>query len=370
MTLLDEYARYVRLHAGAQGIGPRERDRVLAQITTADDGPGGWADVWTAEAEREAEAGRLPGAIARDVLARFPGPVSDGRRQASTRAAARFAEWAATGVAEKLEVKAGSPGGATAWFSDTGARGPVPLVLVVGGIVSPKEQWGRLLPALRRVGLAAVVTELPGVGTTPGLLGAESHRHLDAVIDAVTTRTRVSGVYCLAMSHGGTVALRTAARDPRIRGIVTVGAPVHYTYSDPEVLRLMPDVTRQALECVTGRTGDALEPHLADLAPAPAELDRVVIPVRYIRSERDELVPAAEADLLGRHLGDLRVIDLDDVHGSPGHPLAVRAHALASLLQMIRPDARGTRALSGVLSLAARLPGPLSPIDLGRERSA
>lgn len=363
---LAEVSAYVLLHARNQGIGESECRRVLAEIAGSEDGPDGWAGAWAAvwggEAERCRAARRPLDAIAREILAGFPTPATAAQRAARDRAIRSFADWATgTGVAEPVSVDGPAP--TTAWYSAARDGRDAPVVLIIGGIVSPKEQWGRLLPSFARFGLGAVVTELPGVG--PGRYGPGSPQHLSAVLDAVGVRPGGAGALCLAMSHGGTLALRAAAADPRIRGIVSVGAPVRRCFRDALIWRRTPAITREALAHTTGVAVDDLPAMLPGLAVTDAELDRLRVPVRYLRSLRDELVPPDEAGLLIDRAG-ARVLDIDDVHGSPHHVAAVRGDAVAALLEMARPTAPSTRALRTALTLA-RLASPVLPIDLGKE---
>lgn len=364
MDYLGEVKNYVTLHARAQGVGSAQCRKVLGSIHTFEDDEAGWARVWTAAADRCREDGRVLDAIARDNLARFPFPATPLQEKATARAAFEFGRWAkTTGSAENLAVEyAGAR--TTAWFASVPSDEPAPLVVIVGGIVSPKEQWGRLLPAFRRLGIAALAVDLPGAGAhRDSLYGPDSEKYVSAVVDAAAARMRISGVYGLAMSYGGTVMLRAAAEDPRLRGVVTVGAPIQYSFTDPIVLERMPEITRRTLSYVTG--SEDLGSLLPALALTDRQLDRLVCPVHYVRSLRDEIVPREEAGILADHLADLSIVDFDDVHGSPHHTDAVRVRVLSALVDMIRPGAVTTRVLSGLLSVGAAV-SLVSPFDVGR----
>ncbi|UGQ57579.1 esterase FrsA [Rhodococcus pyridinivorans] len=364
MNYLDEVKTHVLLHGRAQGIDAAECRRVLGTIRTLEDDEHGWASRWTAEASKYRERGRARDAIARDNLARFPFAATEMQENASARAVFEFGKWArSSGVAENLAVEYNGSR-TTAWFGSVDTDGPAPLVVVLGGIVSPKEQWGRLLPHFRKLGIAAVVIDLPGVGAhRSALYGPDSEGYVSAVVDAAATRMRLSGVYGLAMSFGGTVMLRAAAADPRIRGVVAVGSPTQYTFVDPWVQKAMPAITRRTLESVTG--AQDLPSLLPELALDRQHLGRLMIPVHYIRSLRDEIVPTADANVLIAHLARAAVVDFDDVHGSPHHADAVRMRSLSALLEMIRPGSLSARTLSAVLMAGERV-SLVSPVDLGR----
>ena len=74
---------------------------------------------------------------------------------------------------------------------------------------------------------------------------------------------------------------------------------------------------------------------LGKFALGPEQLSDLRIPVRYVLSSRDEIIPGADAELLRRHApGDVRFKTFDDVHGSPAHLAATRRWLLSSLLRL------------------------------------
>src|SRR5262249_26325574 len=138
---------------------------VLAGIDNDTTGaPGSWAAVWTAAGKAAEARGDLLDACRHYALARFPYPADDERRLAQLLGVTAFDRWRrpVKGI-ERLEFTT-DEGPFAAWATGLDARRPRPLLIVMGGIVSVKEQWAPLLPLLRKLGFAAVVTELPGVG--------------------------------------------------------------------------------------------------------------------------------------------------------------------------------------------------------------
>jgi pimeloyl-ACP methyl ester carboxylesterase len=91
-------------------------------------------------------------------------------------------------------------------------------------------------------------------------------------------------------------------------------------------------------------------------ALSEAELRSLDVPVTYVASLRDEIVPLGDAALLRRCVPAAEVVVNDDVHGSPEHLAATRAQLLRSVL---RASGAGAvrRAAFGTLTGLSRLRG-------------
>lgn len=365
MDYLDEIKDLVVLHARAQGMSTRRCRSTLETITTLDDGDGGWADAWVAEGTALATAGRTRDAIRCFNLARFPFVSTPGQKQAYKACTSTFASWAAE--IDGVEKLGASMDGITVpvWFRGLPTDAASPLLLVIGGIVSPKEQWADILVSARTLGMAVVIVDFPGVGENSTKLSGTSSALISAVVDAVAARMMIDGVHTLAMSFGGTLALRAATTDPRIRSIVTVGAPVQYLFGSASLAAELPETTVRTLHHVTGTTGSEFESTMAQCALDDRELDRIKVPVLYVRSRHDEITPAAESQLVLDRVVASRVVEFDDVHGSPAHMTALRLRTIHALIRETGRRPIADAALSVLLTLGSRI-SVLSPIDLGR----
>ena len=337
MNHLEELKEFARLHARGQGMRPAHVADVLETITcdTPDDARS-WARVWTAQGDVAARRGDLLDACRHYALARFPHHSDEDRRSAQQRCVSTFDEWRreAAGV-QRLEFD--HPDGKIAcWASGLDEKRRRPLLLVMGGIVSVKEQWAPLLPKLRRMGFAAVVTELPGVGENTCAYHPESWRLLPHLLDRLSGSAGTDDASLLALSFSGHLALRAATEDHRIRRVLTVGAPVAEFFTDPQWWPRVPRITVDTLRALTGVGGETeLRALLGKFALGPEQLSDLRIPVRYVLSSRDEIIPGADAELLRRHApGDVRFKTFDDVHGSPAHLAATRRWLLSSLLRL------------------------------------
>ncbi|MFE1956331.1 alpha/beta hydrolase [Streptomyces sp. NPDC059524] len=336
MDHLEELTEFARLHARGQGMSPDRASAVLDRIGNDTCGdPASWAAVWTAAGKVAEARGDLLDACRHYALARFPYAADGDRVLAQHLCVESFDRWRQErqGI-ERLEFR--TPDGTfAAWASGLDGRRPRPLLIVMGGIVSVKEQWAPLLPLLRKLGFAVVVTELPGVGENTLRYSPDSWRMLTYLLDSLAHRARVTETSLLALSFSGHMALRAAAEDRRIGRILTVGAPVADFFSDSDWWPRVPRITVDTLRRLT-RTDDETELRtvLGEFALTPQQLRRVRVPVRYVVSSRDEIIPARDQALLRRDLADVRFKEFDDVHGSPAHLGAMRRWLFGSLLRL------------------------------------
>ncbi|NUR61484.1 MAG: alpha/beta hydrolase [Catenulispora sp.] len=354
MNDVSELKQFAVVHARSLNI--KRYQEVLDRIDNDREGaPGSWARVWTEAGDELAEAGRALDASRRYALARFPYPDGPARAQAGKLCVAAFDAWRQErpGI-ERLDVElpAGRVG---CWATGLSAAKPLPLLLVMGGVVTLKEQLGPALVLLRRLGVAAVVTEMPGVGENTLPYDAESWRQLSAVIDAVADRADVSRTYAYTFSFSGHLALRCAAEDARIKSVITSGAPVREFFLDREWLGGVPQVTLDTLSHLAGAGRAELAERLSALALTDEQLDRVRVPVSYLASRRDEIIPAGETRLLQAHVAELKVLENDDVHASPKHIADSLLWLVLTVLKLRgRPDPRRLPVAALWLLLRAR----------------
>lgn len=356
MTYLDELKGFALLHARAQGIHERTTRAVLARVDSDDAGqPGSWTAEWCVAADRARARGRHLAASALYGLARFPFVDGLAREQAHRRSVVSFERWRER-RADTVRRMVHTPAGSFAYYGAGLERAATtPALVVVGGIISTKEQWAPLLAMSRRERLPIVVTELPGVGENTVRYTPESASQLSDLLDDVGA---CRGAYVLAMSFGGHLALRCAARDPRIRGVATVGAPIDAFFRDPCFEQRVPLLTRRTLGHVTGLE----ERDVAQAAPRFAlgeeELTGLQIPVHYIASSRDEVVPFADAIAVAQRLSNSSVVEFDDVHGSPNHVREVRASLALAIMRMRGLSGMRPRILEAFLRLRGVVAAP------------
>jgi pimeloyl-ACP methyl ester carboxylesterase len=187
---------------------------------------------------------------------------------------------------------------------------------------------------MRRMGLAGIVAELPGVGENPLPYSAGSWRMLPELLDAVRDRADVAQAYAVAMGFSGHMALRAAIHDRRIKGIVTAGAPVRDFFLDSSWQERLPRITVATLAHQTGVPVARLGETLRDWAITKEQLAHIDIPVSCLVSTRDEIIPRSDIRLLQGYVRRLRIAENDDLHGSPRHVVESRLWVAHSTLGM------------------------------------
>ncbi|QFU93201.1 alpha/beta hydrolase [Amycolatopsis sp. YIM 10] len=319
MNDVEELKQFALVHARTQGVPPELTDAVLGRITTDDAGtPGSWTGEWSRAAEESEARQQLADASRLYTMARFPFVDGPARQHALDKAVDTFTR-SGSGL-EPFQVD--TPAGVIrCWRGGSG-----PLVLVSGGIVSIKEQWAGLLGQLIGAGLSGVVTELPRTGGNSLPYDAESWRMIPAILDALGA----TSAYAMMMSFSGHLALRCAARDSRIKGILTVGAPVSGFFTDAAWQQTLPRVTVDTIVHLTGEKPGGL----ADWALSADELGAIDVPVAYVASKRDEIIPPQDIELLTAHVRRFSLLEHDDVHGSPAHTAQTGAWLTQSLQAM------------------------------------
>lgn len=137
---------------------------------------------------------------------------------------------------------AGLPAGATGFIHARTwwANGKAPAVVILHGIAGSKESHCcvRAAVAVQRSGYHAVRLDMRGAGDSvvdaPTLYHAGLTADLDTVVRHLARDPRVSGVFILGFSGGGSQALKLAGEwgatpPPSVRAIVTISAPLDYT---------------------------------------------------------------------------------------------------------------------------------------------
>jgi esterase FrsA len=330
MNDVRELKQFIEVHARAQGLG--DTSALLAAVRTDGAGPGSWVGEWSRAAEELAGRGELLAAARHFNIARFPYVNGPARQQALDKCVAAFEAWRTEPV-QRLDVDVDGKT-VPCYASGLSAAAPKPVLLVMGGIVSIKEQWAPVLLQAARLGMAGLVAEMPGVGENPLPYTPDSWRMIPALLDAIADRADVAHTYTVTLSFSGHLALRAAVEDNRLRGIATAGAPVRDFFTDTGWQRGLPRITVDTLAHLAGATPGELPANLGDWALTPAQLAAVDIPVGYLASRRDEIIPAADVRLLADHLRDFRPVSYDDVHGAPRHTTESRLWAVLSVLRM------------------------------------
>jgi pimeloyl-ACP methyl ester carboxylesterase len=184
----------------------------------------------------------------------------------------------------------------------------------------------------REAGWGALTFTMRGTGTSEGDFSIEGWlADVRAAIDALGSRTDITGVWLAGFRLGGTLAVVAAAHDERVRGLAT--------FSSPATLRTWVDDPAWFLDYAR-RTGVLRSP---DFPPDPARWIRAIanldvlaaarkIPPRawlLVHGSDDDVVPVDDARLLEEAAGDC--VELRIVPNGP-HRLRHDPRAIAALL--------------------------------------
>ncbi|MGW7264949.1 alpha/beta fold hydrolase [Streptomyces sp. NPDC054842] len=335
-------------HAYAQGVPADVVHRVLGSLRAdaKDAGPGDWTHEWSSLARAAESRGRDLDAVRYYTMARFPYVDGPARQAAQSAAVAAFDRWRTRvrGIS-RIDLPFEESGFAC-WSAGLSRRDPLPLLLVLGGVTSTKEQWAPLLADADRLGAAVVVTELPGVGENTLTYGTDSTRMLRHLLDLLGQAADASRTCVVGLGFGGHLALRHALEDDRVRGLATAAAPVRDFFTRAARRAPLPRLTALALSHATRTTPDRLPAALADWGLDEERLALLRTPLACASGRDDDIAPPCDVHLLRRTVPHLRLVDSDTLARRPEQAAETGLWLLSQALRMIGTASRVRRAAS------------------------
>ncbi len=183
------------------------------------------------------------------------------------------------------------------------AQARVPLVLLVPGLDSTKEEFFYWEQVSLKRGLATFTLEGPGQGE-PGFhshIRADYEIPLSAALDVLTRRTDIdaSRIGLAGVSLGGYYAVRAMAFESRVKAAVEIGGPWDWS----ECWSQLPALTRNAFQYHSGARNEMEAIALASNLNLDAAAQRIKQPLLVIHGKLDRLVPWQHAQRIADRVG-------------------------------------------------------------------
>ncbi len=203
---------------------------------------------------------------------------------------------------------------------------PPPIVVMIPGLDSVKEELQATAEHMLRRGLAVIAIDGPGQGEAEYEFPIEPayERVVTAVADYLKGRDDVDpdriGVF--GVSLGGYYAARSAAFEPRVRAAVELAGPYRFDL-DWDTL---PPQTRTTFQHRSGAASPAQARERAAALTLEDAAARISCPLLVAHGGRDRLIPPYHAERLAREApGAELMMDPDGSHGLTNHAFESRA---------------------------------------------
>lgn len=173
-----------------------------------------------------------------------------------------------------------------------------PVVVLVPGLDSTKEEFYTFEPVFHARGMATLAIDGPGQGELDEALPLRPDYEavLSAVLAWLAERPDVDGsrVAVAGVSLGGYFATRCAAYVPSLRAVAEIAGP--YDWGD--CWDTAPALTREAFTRRAGASGEATARALAHRFTLAGAAHRIHRPLLVVHGARDRLVPYEHAERL------------------------------------------------------------------------
>jgi esterase FrsA len=346
MNYLDELKEFAFLHAASQKMNKKYFSHILNKIDRIDGcNKGSWNNEFKVIADHFFAKKKYSIALQYYNLARFPFINSIEKKLSHRKCIQSFLKF---NIVDQKFIYHESE--KVPFYFKKNKQKNAPLLIVIGGIVSIKEQWFRLLSLSKILNFSFVLMEMPGVGENSCRYHSGSYSIFTTLINSLENEANTKEVHIVAMSFGGNMALKYAAHDSRIKSIFTVGAPLFHFFTDKPWWNRVPLITKKTLAHICQCDEKSLFLKLQDFKLTENELSKINIPIHYIFSKKDEIIPIEEKNYFRNFLNHSITYEFDDVHGSPNHMKEVQLILLRYLLNI-----SGKKVLSSVINLILKL---------------
>jgi dipeptidyl aminopeptidase/acylaminoacyl peptidase len=213
-----------------------------------------------------------------------------------------------------------------AYLRVPGASARTPVVLMLPGLDSTKEELQATAEYMLARGLATLAVDGPGQGESEYDLPIEPgyEKVATAAVDYLATRAEVDpgrvGVF--GVSLGGYYAARAAACEPRVTATVALAGPYRFDLDWDN----LPPQTRVTFQIRSGASTEAQARKRAGLLTLEKAASRITGPLLVVGGAKDRLVPAYHAERLAAQApGAELVIYPDGSHGVTNHAYESRS---------------------------------------------
>ena len=166
-----------------------------------------------------------------------------------------------------------------------------PLVVLIPGLDSTKEEFPNLEAVFLRRGMATLSMDGPGQGESGFALDirADYEVAVGAMLDALGGRDDVDldRVGACGVSMGGYYAPRTAAFEPRLRAVIGISGPYDMSANWDN----LPSLTRETLRHHTGASSDDDARARAAKLNLSGVAERITQPALIMTGKLDRLIP-------------------------------------------------------------------------------
>jgi uncharacterized protein len=195
-----------------------------------------------------------------------------------------------------------------AWYLAWGSGTTAPVIMVLAGHGGTKSDRLGVATYLVREGFNCLLFDYHGCGTSPGselTLGYRESMDALAALDWVTRRAPGAAVGVLGYSMGGSVAVRLAARDERVRAVMIDSAFATQrrivSHHVQRTIRARPGaVVETADRMLQRRHGFRLD----DFDPLSEVAHIAPRPILIVHPTNDRIVPFTHGLELWRHAGE------------------------------------------------------------------
>lgn len=176
-----------------------------------------------------------------------------------------------------------------------------PVVVIVSGLDSVKEEAWTFEPLFNARGMATLTFDGPGQGESEALpIEPEFEKPVGAVLDWIARRPDLDAgrVGAVGISLGGYYVARAAAYEPRLKCAVPIAGPYAFAGEFDE----LPPISQQAFQVRSHSPTLAVARERAARLTLDGVAQRITLPFLIIFGRQDRLIPWQQAERLHREV--------------------------------------------------------------------